>query len=39
MCVGSRASKHGFVRYPNRRHPLTAFTVFVAALVERRDRR
>jgi DNA-binding transcriptional LysR family regulator len=25
--------------YPNRRHPVTAFTVFVAALVARRDKR
>lgn len=27
-----------FLFYPNRRHPLTAFTVFVAALVARRDK-
>lgn len=28
-----------YLYYPNRRHPLTAFTVFVAALVARRDKR
>jgi DNA-binding transcriptional LysR family regulator len=28
-----------YLFYPNRRHPVTAFTVFVAALMDRRDRR
>ncbi|MDQ2821951.1 MAG: LysR family transcriptional regulator [Pseudomonadota bacterium] len=27
-----------YLFYPNRRHPVTAFTVFVAALVDKRDR-
>jgi DNA-binding transcriptional LysR family regulator len=28
-----------YLFYPNRRHPVAAFTVFVAALVARRDKR
>lgn len=28
-----------FLSYPNRRHPTTAFTVFVAALAERCEHR